>query len=174
MKRAERRRFEELERRLVSSSLYARDPRSDAELTETLKDHTAIPSDLQQVYDICAPDLEIRLFQEGTTRRMNPDYGRDRTIIGRFDMAAELLRYPADVESGITLEWQPFEPDIWVASEGRRSSHSRPLMPFVFVKWTHSYLVEQLVDHDPMALASIIRPSFGATTPTWSNEVESR
>lgn len=152
MKPTERRRFEALERSLDSSSVYVREPRTDAELTEALTNRTAVPADLQQVFDICAADLEIRLIQEGAVRRVNPDYGCGRKILQPFDMAAEILRYPAEDDPGFEIEWRPFEPDIWIRAQDRRSSGGRPLMPFVFTSWAHSHLVAQLVDYDPLAL----------------------
>jgi hypothetical protein len=106
---------------------------------------------MKQVYDICAPDLEIRLFQDGAKRRVYPDYARGRPILQPFDTAAELLRYRADEEPGFRLEWQPFEPDKWLGPEGPHGTRGQALLRFVFPWWAHSALVAQLLDHDPLA-----------------------
>jgi hypothetical protein len=64
MRAGDRRRLEGVERSLASSSVYAPEPLSDAQLIEALTNGTATPAHMKQIYDICAPDLEIRLFQE--------------------------------------------------------------------------------------------------------------
>jgi hypothetical protein len=152
MRTGDRRRLEGVERSLASSSVYVPQRLSDAPLIDALTNRTATPADLKQIYDICAPDLEIRLFQEGAKRRVNPDYRRDRKSFQPFDEAAELLRYRADEELGFKLGHKPpFEPEMWLEPEGGRT-RGRPRMPFVFTIWAHSALITQLLDHDPLAL----------------------
>ncbi len=153
MRAGDRRRFEVVERSLVGTSIYAPESLTDTQLIDALTNRTATPADMKQVYDICAPDLEIPLFQEGTRRRVDPDYGRERKSRQPFDEAAELLRYRADEEVGFELKRkQPFEPEIWLGSEGGHGTVGRLRMPFVFTIWAHSALVMQLLDHDPLAL----------------------
>ena len=153
MRAGDRRRLEGVERSLASSSVYAPETLTDAQLIEALTNRTATTGDLKQVFDICAPDLEIRLFQEGAKRRADPGYRRDRKSFQPFDEAAELLRYRADEELGFKPERKlPFEPEVWLEPEGGRSTRGRPRMPFVFTIWAHSVLVTQLLDHDPLAL----------------------
>ena len=67
MRAGDRRRLESVERSIASSSVYAPETLADAQLIDALTNRTATPADMKQVYDICAPDLEIRLFQEGAT-----------------------------------------------------------------------------------------------------------
>jgi hypothetical protein len=154
MRAGDRRRLEGVERSLASSSVYVPQGLSDAALIDALTNRLATPADIKQIYDICAPDLEIRLFQEGAKRRADPGYRRDRKSFQPFDEAAELLRYRADEEVGFKLELkQPFEPDVWLEPGGARGTRGRPVIPFVSTIWTHSELVAHLLDHDPLALA---------------------
>ena len=121
MRAGDRRRIKGVERSLASSSVYASEPLTDAQLIEALTTRTATPGDMKQLYDICAPDLEIRLFQEGAKRRADPGYRRDRKSFQPFDEAAELLRYRADEELGFKLGHKPpFEPEMWLEPEGGR------------------------------------------------------
>jgi hypothetical protein len=149
---AQRRRFAQIERQLVGSSIYVLEDLSDAELIEALCARTATPAHLKQIYDICAPDLELRLFQDGALRRIDPQYRRDCEHFMPFDTAAELLRYRTDEEPGFRIEWQPYQPEIWLEAENRRSARSGSLSPFVFPWWTHSALLMLLLNSDPLAL----------------------
>jgi hypothetical protein len=152
MRAGDRRRLESFERSVASSSVYAPETLTDAQLIDALANRNATPADIKQVYDICAQDLEIRLFQEATRRRANRDYRRNRKSFQPFDEAAELLRYRADEELGFELGRKPpFEPDMWLQPDGGRGG-GRPRIPFVFTIWAHSALVANLLDHDPMAL----------------------
>ncbi|HXN62616.1 MAG TPA: hypothetical protein VN886_19380 [Acidimicrobiales bacterium] len=153
MRAGDRRRFEVVERSLAGTSVYAPETVTDMQLIDALTNRTATPADIKQLYDACAPDLEIRLCQEGAKRRANPDYRRDRKSFQPFEEAAELLRYRADEEIGFELGRKPpFEPEMWLEPEGGRCTRGRPRMPFVFTIWAHSMLVTHLLDRDPLAL----------------------
>jgi hypothetical protein len=151
MRTGDLRRLEGVERSLTSSSLYVPDSLSDAQLIEALENGTATPAHMKQIYDICAPHLEVGLFREAKRWRDIPDVPRaDRADTQRFAMAAEMLWFRADEEPGFRLEWLAFEPHRWLATEGRPGSHH----PFFFSMWARSALVELLLDHDPLALES--------------------
>ena len=111
MRAGDHRRLDRLERSLTTLGVYALEPLSDEQLIQAMTNRTATPAHMKRVYDICAPDLEIRLFQEGTKRRAYPEYAREMRLLQPFDEAAELLRYRVDEEPGFKLEWKPFEPD---------------------------------------------------------------
>ena len=154
MRAGERRRLDGLERSLASSSAYALEPLSDVQLIEALKNGTATPAHMKQIYDSCAQDLEIGLFQEAKRWRDGPDpppreRGTSEWLMPwRFAMAAEMLWFRADEEPGFKLEWLAFEPHRWLAAEDRPGPHH----PFFFSMWARSALVELLLDHDPLAL----------------------
>ena len=149
MRAGDRRRLEGVERSLASSSVYAPESLSDAQLIEALTNGTATPAHMKQIYDICAPDLEIRLFQEAKRWRDNPDLPRRvRADTQRFGMAADFLCFRADEEPRYELEWLPFEPHLWLDTEGR----GRPHHPFFFSTWARSALLEWLLNHDPLAM----------------------
>jgi hypothetical protein len=150
-----RRRLEGLERSLARSSVYAPEPFSDAQLIQAMKDGTATLAQMKQVYDICAPDLEIRLFQEAKRLRDFPDFpaphpSRKDTL--RFGWAAQILRYRADEDPGFELHFVDFEPQPWLETpEGRRFPLHGP-DPFYFSIWARAALLASLLDHDPLAL----------------------
>ena len=148
MRAGDRRRLDGLEQSLASSSVYALEPLSDAQLIEALENGTATPLHMKQIYDICAQDLEIGLFNEAKRWRDIPDSPRGvRADPQRFALAAEMLWFRADEEPGFKLEWLAFEPHRWLDAEGRR-----PHNPLFFSMWARSALVELLLDHDPLGL----------------------
>ena len=149
MRAVDHRRLDKLERSLARSSVYALEPLSDEQLILALENGTATPAHMKQIYDICAPDLEIALFQEAKRWRDFPDVPRgDRADTQRFALAAAMLWFRADEEPGFKLDWLAFEPDAWLPTEGRRGPHH----PLFFSRWARSALVELLLDHDPLAL----------------------
>jgi hypothetical protein len=151
MKPAERRRFEQLERSLDSCSAHTLEPLSDAELTEALRTGRATPVHIKQVYDICATDLEIRIFQEATRRRNFPEFRRGWTI-QRFGTAAEVLSYRADEKLDFELEWLAYQPELWPEPEGRRSSPAGREGHHLFSWWARSLLSWHVLHHDHLAL----------------------
>jgi hypothetical protein len=153
MRAGDRRRLEGLEGSLARSRIYAPEPLSDAQLIEAMKDGTATPAHMKQLYDICALDLEIRLFQEAKRSRDFPNFPRVRSTTQRFGMAAQILRYRADEEPGFELDWLPIEPHPWLeTSDGQRFFHREPHNPFYFSIWARAVLLAWLLDHDPLAL----------------------
>ncbi len=157
MRAGDRRRLDRLERSLARSSVYAPEPFTDAQLIEAMKDGTATLAHMKQVYDICAQDLEVRLFIVAKRLRDDfPDYPhwhRNGSETWRFRVAAQILRYRADEEPGFKLEFlDPLEPQPWYeAADGRRFPLHGPDLPY-FSIWARAALLASLLDHDPVAL----------------------
>ena len=149
MRAGDRRRLDRLERSLARSRIYAPEPLSDAQLIEAMKDGTATLAHMKQVYDICARDLEIRLFQEAKKRRDFPDIPRLRSDIQRFGMAAEILRFRATRSPGSSsIGWgSNLTPGL-----RRRRDGASPLVsynPPYFSMWARAVLLAWLLDRLP-------------------------
>jgi hypothetical protein len=126
------------------------------QLIEAMKAGTATLAHMKQVHDLCAPDLEVRLFMVAKAMRDFPDSlaphpSRKDTL--RFAMAAQILRYRADEDPGFELHFVDFEPQPWYESrDGRRFPLHGPTNLFYFSVWARTALLASLLDHDPLAL----------------------
>lgn len=121
---------------------------TDDELVQALRDGTATPAHLHQIYDVVAEDLKAVLFSQA--RRLSPEdlrYHRESYLLCPMVTAFRVLSHRADQELSPTLledrtRSQPYDPAGWEKRSRNPPNRAATRRHLSFLVWARTFLID--------------------------------